>query len=218
MDSWLHAISKDIPNITVNPLDLGADMVADTLLPTDLVLEFGVYSGRTLRTIGAYLPRANIYGFDSFEGLPETWRPGYEIGEFNMHRQPPSNLPKNALIVVGWFDETLPRLVDHHAAAGHTVGLLHVDCDIYSSTKTIFDELARGKMFRDGTVIVFDEAFNYPGFENHEIKAFYEFLQSHPEFDVEWLGMNGSIISFDTKEEEEGGQQVVCKLVLKKHV
>jgi hypothetical protein len=29
----------------------------------------------------------------------------------------------------------------------------------------------------EGTVIVFDEYFNYPGWENHEFKAFQEFVE-----------------------------------------
>ncbi len=50
---------------------------------------------------------------------------------------------------------------------------MHVDCDIYSSTKTIFDLLA--SRIVAGTVIVFDEYFNYPGWRHHEYKAFQEF-------------------------------------------
>ena len=52
--------------------------------------------------------------------------------------------------------------------------LVHVDCDIYISTVTIFEQL-RGRIV-PGTVIVFDEYFNYPGWRAHEYKAFQEFI------------------------------------------
>jgi hypothetical protein len=51
---------------------------------------------------------------------------------------------------------------------------LHIDCDIYASTKEIFDNLVDNIV--PGTVIVFDELYNYPGAEEHEFKAFQEFL------------------------------------------
>jgi hypothetical protein len=60
-----------------------------------------------------------------------------------------------------------------------------VDCDLYSSTKTIF------RLFRDrirpGTVIVFDEFFNYPGWQRGEYKAFSELL-AETGWKHEWLG------------------------------
>ncbi len=47
---------------------------AMSIAPTDgLILEFGVASGRTIRHIGALTDRS-IHGFDSFKGLPESWR------------------------------------------------------------------------------------------------------------------------------------------------
>lgn len=41
-----------------------------------------------------------------------------------------------------------------------------------------------------GSVIVFDELFNYPGYEQHEIKAFYEFISQNK---IEWIGIQGPI-------------------------
>jgi len=71
----------------------------------------------------------------------------------------------------GWYEHTLPRFVE--ANQSH-VAFLHVDCDLYSSTKTIFEHL--GGRIRPGSVIVFDEYFNYPDWQNGEFKAFQEFL------------------------------------------
>lgn len=54
-----------------------------------LVMEFGVYAGKSLRVIAGCTPEP-VYGFDSFQGLPEDWtrhqkkgalRPGRKIPE-----------------------------------------------------------------------------------------------------------------------------------------
>ena len=111
-----------------------------------------------------------IYGFDSFEGLPDAWIPGFPKGYFNMDGKLPPVAP-NVVLVKGWFDETLPPFVQQHP---EPVSYLHIDCDMYESTKTVFQNLA--PRIVPGTVIVFDELVNYPGYQDHELKAFYEFL------------------------------------------
>jgi hypothetical protein len=42
------------------------------------------------------------------------------------------------------------------------------------------------------TIIVFDEFFNYPGWEDHEYKTFVEFLRTNSEFNVKYLGLGGT--------------------------
>src|SRR3712207_9470534 len=54
------------------------------------------------------------------------------------------------------------------------VAFLHADCDLYSSTKCILGNL--GNRLVSGSIIVFDEYFNYPGWEQHEFRAFSEFV------------------------------------------
>jgi hypothetical protein len=122
-----------------------------------LVLEFGVEKGASLRHLASLTPRT-VHGFDSFEGLPDL-----------QGRLP--QVPANAKLHVGWFDKTLPIFLATDSAE---VALLHVDCDIYISTVVIFEALK--DRIKPGTVIVFDEYFNYPGWRNHEYKAFQEFL------------------------------------------
>ena len=60
--------------------------------------------------------------------------------------------------------------------------------DIYSSTKTIFDHI--GPSLRPGTVIVFDEWHGYStgNPEEHEQKAFKEFVADHPNFIWQVIG------------------------------
>jgi predicted O-methyltransferase YrrM len=145
-----------------------------------LIMEFGVYKGETINYIASLLPNKQIYGFDSFEGLPETWRYNFYKGKFKV-----DNLPKvkdNVTLIKGWFEDTLPDFIEKN---NYDVSFIHIDCDLYSSTKTIFYYLKNNIV--PGTVIVFDEFFNYPGWEDGEFKAFYEFVEEC-EVAFEWLG------------------------------
>ena len=134
-----------------------------------LVLEFGVFQARTINMI-AEMYSGPIYGFDSFEGLPENWRTGYAQGAFAMPALP--KVKENVTLIKGWFENSLPNFLATHPG---NCKLLHVDCDLYSSTCTVL-ELLEDRIV-PGTVIVFDEYFNYPGWEQGEHKAFTEFLK-----------------------------------------
>lgn len=133
-----------------------------------LVLEFGVFSGSSINYIAKKVDCV-VYGFDSFEGLPENWRDGFSKGHFDVEKLP--SVKNNVTLIKGWFDITLPEFIKKHDA---NVAFIHVDCDLYSSTKTIFKFLEN--QISSGTVIVFDEYFNYPGWEEGEAKAFKEFI------------------------------------------
>lgn len=65
------------------------------------------------------------------------------------------------------------------------IGLLHIDCDIYSSTKTVFN-LLKDRLV-PGSVIVFDELINYPAYRKHELKAFFEVI-AETKKSFEWIG------------------------------
>jgi len=132
-----------------------------------LFLEFGVASGRTISAI-ANLSKARVFGFDSFEGLPEDWRTGFPRGIF---ASPLPKVPANVSLIKGLFSETLPGFLREHS---EPVAFLHVDCDIYESAKCIFELLY--ERIGPGCVIVFDEYFNYPGWRDHEHRAFAEFV------------------------------------------
>ena len=134
-------------------------------------LEFGVYTGGTIRFIASRLGKRVIDGFDSFEGLPEAWG-GFHLGRsaFDVRGKLP-RVPDNVRLHRGWVEESLPPwLKDNNGP----VAFLHIDCDLYSSTQTIFN-LSSDRIV-PGTVILFDEYFNFPNWENHEFKAFKEFV------------------------------------------
>lgn len=77
--------------------------------PNTLWLEFGVASGKTINYISQFT-KDKVYGFDSFEGLPEKWRDGFDKGAFSRN----GNLPQvnnNVELIKGWFNETLPDFI-----------------------------------------------------------------------------------------------------------
>jgi hypothetical protein len=147
-----------------------------------LYLEFGVFRGATINFIASKIP-AEIHGFDSFEGLPEFWRDGFDKGAFGEKQGLPP-VASNVTLYKGWFNETIPPFADAHR---QPIAFLHVDCDLYSSTVTIFQNL--GGQIVPGTVIAFDEYFNYPGWQEGEFKAFKE-LVSERNIRYEYLTYN----------------------------
>lgn len=137
--------------------------------PAGLILEFGVYKGDTLREIARAAGERIVYGFDSFEGLPEHWATQEAAGAFKT--MPPRDIPANSMLVIGLFQDTLPKFM---GKMKEPVAFIHVDCDLYSSTKCIFDVI--GTNVSNGAIILFDEIIGYYGYKMHEIRAFAEWL------------------------------------------
>lgn len=139
------------------------------LEPGGYAVEFGVGVGTSLQLIAERMPAV---GFDSFEGLPEEWRPGFPKGCLAF--QPPQ--VENTQIVVGWFADTLPGF--NFAGLGR-IGLVHLDADLYSSTATALKYV--GPHLRSGCYIVFDEYFacGYSAriARAHEQRAWREFVR-----------------------------------------
>ncbi len=136
------------------------------------ILDLGVYKGGSTRALARVFPDKHIHGFDSFEGLPENWSHALK-GDFGEIQGVLPDMPENVTLYKGWFEDTLPgwREANKHLP----IALLRVDCDIYSSTRTIFEELE--SLIRPGTWILFDELIGYRGWEQHEHRAFSEFIE-----------------------------------------
>jgi ABC-2 type transport system ATP-binding protein len=133
-----------------------------------MALEFGVHTGGTLKVITAAREGKDVFGFDSFEGLPEDWRAGFPAGHFALDEPPEV---EGAELVVGRFEDTLAGFLDEHPGP---VAFVHVDADLYSSARTVLALV--GPRFVAGTVIVFDEYFGYPGWREHEYRAWQEYV------------------------------------------
>ena len=175
LDRTVDYIERAMPDAL--GFDTQRELIEYSLAETKIdghYLEFGVYTGGTIRFMASRIGKRLIHGFDSFEGLPEPWG-GFNLGRsaFDVKRKLP-RVPRNVRLHRGWFESSLPAwLKDNNGP----VAFMHIDCDLFRSTQTIFNSLA--DRIVPGTVIVFDEYFNFPNWENHEFKAFQEFVVKH---------------------------------------
>lgn len=161
---------SDVQDYDLGPRIAGDDrrLLAHVLAcrPHGAAVEFGVGSGGTLAMIAARMPAT---GFDSFAGLPERWRDGFDAGMFACI---PPAVP-GADIVTGLFADTLPAF--DFAALG-PIGLWHIDCDLHSSTATVLEYIRPHLL--PGSYVVFDEYHGYDGCEQHEQRAWREFADT----------------------------------------
>ncbi|HSX11704.1 MAG TPA: class I SAM-dependent methyltransferase [Chlamydiales bacterium] len=143
-------------------------------------VELGVCLGRTVNVLAALNPKQPIYGFDSFEGLPEDWvRGDFTLPKGTYALKDPEKEPLllgNIELIKGWFKDSLP-LFAKEKLQDQPIAFLHIDCEIYTSAAEALTILA--PYIQERTILLFDELYNYPGFENHEWKALNEFLQAH---------------------------------------
>lgn len=175
------------------PLGSDAEVLrfaSDHVTLDGLYIEAGVCTGKTINFIAALNPYRTIYGFDSFEGLPEDWvRKNTSMPKGTFGFKNPNELPPvlhNVRLIKGWFADTMPTFAKN-LHAKEVIAFLHIDSDIYSAAATVFDALQNHIV--PGTIIVFDELYNYPGCEIHEWKAFQEFLRKN-NFEAEYLAYN----------------------------
>jgi hypothetical protein len=173
------------------------------------IVECGVFGGVSLAILAkgaTFDPKGmsrRIVGIDSFEGLPSgeghaRWQAGdcatmhspHPIVAMGERVTPETTRDLFArcgldapTIHVGRFDAVLPRVIP---SAHPAIALLHVDCDLYESTRDVLTGVAPA--LQDGTIVLFDDWFHYRGNPRcGEARAFREFLDSHPGWEaVEW--------------------------------
>ena len=135
-------------------------------------LEFGVSAGDSFRWWLKHLNHADtmLYGFDTFEGLPEAW------GNFKKGAMD-ANIPviddKRALFIEGLFQQSLPPFLANNTISKEQFKIIHFDADLFSSTLFAITSLA--PYLNKGDILLFDE-FNVP---NHEFLAFKMFQESY---------------------------------------
>ncbi|MBS1717992.1 MAG: class I SAM-dependent methyltransferase [Armatimonadetes bacterium] len=179
--AWLSA-SWDSAQYMINHMGLASNLEqCDRLIDFSLghcsveglILEFGVFTGRSLVQIAKSVAPRTAHGFDSFEGLPEDWTYFQKQGRFSLEGQIPDFGEPNIECHKGWFDQTLAPFLAENSGP---IRFLHIDSDLYSSAKTVLDALK--DRIVPGTVILFDEYLNYPGWQQHEYKAWQEHVAS----------------------------------------
>ncbi|MBL7481741.1 class I SAM-dependent methyltransferase [Legionella bononiensis] len=146
--------------------------LAPQVLKEGLILEFGVRFGYSISHLGTLFFDRKIFGFDSFQGLPERWHHEH-AGSYSTKGIIPQ-LADNIELIAGWFNETLPDFKQKHP---EPVAFINIDCDLYSSTKLVLDELT--EQIIPGTIIVFDEYIGNTNWRQDEFKAFQEWTQNN---------------------------------------
>jgi O-methyltransferase len=143
--------------------------------------ECGVYKGgvsllmaKTIVDLGL---TKKVFMFDSFLGLPELNQqkdlPFYRAGALKATmisvQEAISELSVKEIVDVrpGWFKDVLPKLQDEQRFA-----FLHIDCDLYDSTKTCLEQLYDRVV--EGGVMVFDDYFDVGGGERKAVDEFLE--------------------------------------------
>jgi hypothetical protein len=129
--------------------------------------QFGVYKGESAKWILESNKCEELYLYDSFEGLPEDWNNKFKKGHFKCDI--PNFEDNRVIIYEGLFNETIDKFNNIK------FDLVHIDCDLYSATKTVLDNL----IYFKNQIIVFDELYNIQGSQNHEMKAFVEWVNKN---------------------------------------
>lgn len=134
-----------------------------------IYLEFGVYVGTTINIFANFIKKTTIYGFDSFEGLKEDWH-GNDIasGEFDLKNKLPK-VKKNVSLIVGWVQDTLDDFLNKHKPS---INFVHLDMDTYKTTKFVLNKIK--PYLIKNCIILFDELYNFPGWDVGEYKALTE--------------------------------------------
>lgn len=133
--------------------------------------EFGSWGGMTFALAYGESRRhghaAKLWAFDSFQGLPQPrmsedehpeWQGGKmatNLEEFNAICAA-RGIPRDAYTAVpGFYEETLAQMSPSEAPKN--VALAYVDCDLYSSTKTVLEYLR--PRLKHGMIVAFDDYF-----------------------------------------------------------
>ena len=170
-DSWDYAKARRGPDtrffgVSFDLLGHALEQARVVERAAGMVLEFGVLFGTSIRFL-AERHHGPIHGFDTFQGLPEAWG-GNPSGAYSTQGELPQ-VPPWVTLHVGDFKDSLPPFL---AAESGPLGLAHIDCDLYSSTRTLFELLA-GRIV-PGSVLVFDEYICTPRWREDEFRAFQE--------------------------------------------
>jgi hypothetical protein len=171
LGSWIRRYGFTVPTRQSDRVGVFKQIV-DRVGEPLLYLEFGVYRGASLRIWSDLLKadESRLIGFDSFEGLPETFseRSATNAGAFDTQGEPPAIDDARVSLQVGRFEDTLAdfQMPQHRGL------VINIDADLYSSTRTVLDALR--DQIAPGTVIYFDDFSQV----HHEPRAFGDFLRA----------------------------------------
>lgn len=172
-------------------------------------LEFGVFNGDSMwdahTTLRGFI--SQYVGFDSFAGLPAlnnddhaaaklmpNWDEGTVKGGSRQqvfNQLVTKGIPKDQLTLhEGYYEETLPTIDREALAAQGPCHVCLIDCDLYSSSKVVFDFIE--PLLTEGTWLLLDDYFCYRGSPKHGQRRAFEEWQKASRWGVtEWGGFRG---------------------------
>lgn len=134
-------------------------------------VEFGCHGGKTFALAYHESVRhghnANLWGFDSFQGLPDAkeakdshprWTKSAMSTSLDQFHElcATRGVPRGGYHVVpGFYDHTLRETSDKELP--ENIALAYVDCDLYSSTRDVLEFLM--PRLKHGMIIAFDDYF-----------------------------------------------------------
>ena len=164
-------VDELLPMLVAKGVGYDADVdMAIAKIPDGLCCEFGVQAGRTLWQFADRLAPRIIYGFDSFEGLPEDWCGAAPKGSFKTDHTA-QNWPPNSELIIGLFQDTLKPFLRTHDAP---IAFAHMDADLYSSTKYVLNIVT--DRLAPGAILIFDEIIGDKPCHDNEARAFAEWI------------------------------------------
>ena len=191
------------------------------------VIEFGVYSGRSLMLLnwahecfkktvhGESAPTRHFIGVDSFLGLPKNDHVRWKEGAFSYNHSWHPFIPIGAKITPECVCDSFtkaklqePTIINGFYKSEHVaneigkidkISVVHIDCDLFESTYDALN-LIKNKI-QDGTIILFDDWFNYKADPNKgEQGAFRQFLDENSNIQaIPWHNYSTFCTSFILK-------------------
>lgn len=175
------------------------------------IYQFGVYTCDSIWALLHLVDCTTLWGFDSFQGLPQelnepVYQDGWNKEGFDARKHFKVNsteecikrtaehivsfnhFPTNINLIPGFYEEVLTDDLVREAKMQPAL-YVDIDCDLYSSTKTVLNWMLRNKLLVKGSVIGFDDWGGTRNFDlclDGESRAFREIVQEF-DLDVELL-------------------------------
>ena len=160
-------------------------------------VEFGCMGGTTFSL--AYQQsrfhghKPHLWAFDSFKGLPApkgemdehpVWKEGHmatSVDQFHAICGSTGIPGEDYTVVPGFYEETLPRFSTGDAPTN--ICLAYIDCDLYSSTLSVFEFLM--PRLKHGMIIALDDYYCWSATQiAGERRAMLDYFEEHDEWQL----------------------------------
>lgn len=144
--------------------------------------------------------KRKFFGFDSFQGLPkpkgiDAEHHLFKEGRYDCSKNNLINILKKAKInleqvelIEGFYDKTLNLNLKQKLKI-NKAAIIMIDCDLYDSTISVLNFIV--DLLQNGTIIIFDDWYNYKSDPNKgEQAACKEWLENNPNINLIEYGNN----------------------------